>query len=504
MPQQLKIIVGPNYEPNAPFTVNFNTPVIVKPGNKITLDKFTANIKNITSNFALPDSPFTFFYGLNFPNFQSSTVTVPGRTYTSILDLLNTMNQLINNTFTAYQFGYLPVAYTRIYRDEGLKVYCSTTNTSSGTVSSTTNVFQIQYNTSSYVKDTTVASLNMTVLPGGFAAPEADGIWTIGSSTKLLQGGGIRLTFQLNTATDVEAQGNNMIYVVGVTSTTGLFHGLQQNNLGELYLVYGPIAGPFTATEIDNDKFVDSVNGEPIQYYFDMYQVNGQWAVRFYSRDTDDITIPQTEIYNSNNEDPGALGAFDITQTYEFTAGGTSQNIQYDSPQINVETIYSIPDIDLFNTPPDPVENRTIAFDMSNAGPLRSGLDIPSGQMLLTPTNSYFGAFKCQGSINMSVINSAFDIAIEILDLPLQTFQASSDRQPGNRVNIVSYFHPELSNIGSGTYIYDSRANVWLDIDITYPVNLSSLSFRVYDPATGVGINASAMTFNLLISTTEY
>lgn len=503
MPQQLKIIVGPNYEVNAPFTVNFNSPVIVKPGNMITLDKFTANIRNITSNFALPESPFTFYYGLNFQQFQSSTVTIPGRTYTSLLDLLSTMSQLINNSFTGYIDGWENYPLTVYpYRDQGLKVVCSTTSTTS-TSSSTTNVFQIQYNTSSFTLDESLTLTNFEAGVGGWAAPEAAGVWNLKSGTTLLKGGGIRLTFQINVAGDLSAEGNDLDYICGVQDTNQNFRGIQENNLGEIFLVYGNLVTGLTETQINPAHFFESEVGEAVQYYVDMYQVNGQWALRTYSMEDDDITT-MNEIYNSNTSNPGALGAFDITQTYFFQAVGTNQVLNFAVPEINIQNIFSTPDINMTDIAPETVRNRTVAFDMTNSRALRAGLDVPSGQMILTPTDSQLAQFKCQTGINMSIINTAFDIAIEILDLPLQTYQASSDRKPGSRVNVVSYFHPELSNFGAGTYIYDSRANVWLDIDITYPLNLTSLSFRVYDPNTGVGIDASEMTFNLLISSTEY
>ena len=64
MPTQLKIIAN-NITPYAPFTVNFATPVVIEPGNKITMDKFMAVIPDITSNFALPLSTFTLYIALD-------------------------------------------------------------------------------------------------------------------------------------------------------------------------------------------------------------------------------------------------------------------------------------------------------------------------------------------------------------------------------------------------------------------------------------------------------
>jgi hypothetical protein len=106
--------------------------------------------------------------------------------------------------------------------------------------------------------------------------------------------------------------------------------------------------------------------------------------------------------------------------------------------------------------------------------------------------------------MNLSAINSSFDLALEILDLPLQTYQASTDRKPGSRQNIVCYFRPVLTNVGTNAYTYDSTAYQWLDIAAAYPVNLSSLSFRVFNPASGVGLTAESMTFNLMINDKEY
>ena len=146
MPTQLKIIVDENYTPNAPFTVNFAAPIIVKPGNKIALDKFTAVINGIADNFTLPDTSFQFYYGLNFPNFQSATVNLAGQKYADVLQLMNNLTTGCNNTFTAYQTGYLPSTTPPSFnRDLGLKVICGTTT---NTTTATTNSFQIQYLTS--------------------------------------------------------------------------------------------------------------------------------------------------------------------------------------------------------------------------------------------------------------------------------------------------------------------------------------------------------------------
>ena len=109
MPRQLKINVDAEYVPTAPFTVNFAAPVIIEPGNKITMDKFSAVIKDITVDFDLPESVFTLWYSLNAPNNQSASVTVPSKRYASLAELLNLLTVLSNSAFSGHVDGMKPL-----------------------------------------------------------------------------------------------------------------------------------------------------------------------------------------------------------------------------------------------------------------------------------------------------------------------------------------------------------------------------------------------------------
>jgi len=492
MPTQLKIIVDENYTPNAPFTVNFAAPIIVKPGNKIALDKFTAVINGIADNFTLPDTNFQFYYGLNFPNFQAATVTLAGQKYLNVLELMNNLTTGCNNTFTAYQTGYLPATTPpTVYRDLGLKVICGTTT---NTTTATTNSFQIQYLTSSLAA-LTMDTDNMTAGIGQFYYPTNTGNWDMTQAslnTTLLKGGGCLARFQFNMPTAPEAVANGSDWSMGLVGDVSDLHGISQDATGAVFLQNNT-----ASTQVDINSFPRSVVAGD-QYYCEIYQVAGQFALRYYLLNADGT---QTETFNSATTNAGALGVIDYTVNYNLQAQGSSTAIVSSSPGINIAAEMT-PDLAYADS--NGTQNRTIGFNMSNAGSLRAGLDVPGGLNILAPTNSPFGAFQCQSSINMAIVNSSFDIAIEILDLPLQTYQASTSRKPGERNNVVCYFHPEFSQVGTGAYIYDSRAYQWLDIDVTYPINLSSLSFRVYDPDTGTGLDALSMSFNLLIGTEQY
>jgi hypothetical protein len=495
MPKQLKVIIDDNYTPLAPTTVNFSAPVVIEPGNRIALDKFTAVINSITSNFNLPDSTFTFYYSLASDNFQSADVFIPAANYEFINDLMIAITAACNNTFTAYKTGYLPSTFPLTTdRDVGLKILCDTTTS---LALATTNTFRMQYCTVADA-DLVLDQVGMTVGIGGFWYSNATGVWSVTQNNAgfLLQGGGCSCEFRVNFATAVDAIANQSLIYIGLiaSSTDGLYHGLLQNKLGEIYLVNGN-----QTTQVDIANFPESVVGGA-QYYCQIYQVAGQFALRYYRLNNNGT---QTEIYNSNTLNPGALGAIDYTVNYIFQSDGVNGPIVN---QNQAPGIYQNGNMTFDAVPPTSSGTflRTVAFDMSKSGALRAGLDVPPGLNVLGPQNSLFGSFTCQSSINMSILNSAFDIAIEILDLPLQTYQAVSGGMPGQRNNVVAYFHPALSQIGTSTYIYDSRAYQWLDIDVSYPINLSSLSFRIYNPATGLGIDALSISFNLLIGETEY
>ena len=497
MPKQLKIIVDENYTPNAPFTVNFAAPVIVAPGNKIALDKFTAVINNIASNFTLPNTSFDFYYSLNAPNYSTSKVLLPGQKYNNVVELLNNLTIGCNDTFTAYRTGYLPLANPpTVYRDLGLKVLCtSTTNTSLAT----TNTFQMQYMTSE-LQSIIMDENGMAAGAGSFYYPNVVGDWNMSPSSlsnptiNLLRGGGALVRFQFQMPTVQEAINNQCNWGVGFIGTDNLNHGLFQNSLGEVFLQNG-----ISLIQVDINNFPRSVIGG-VQHYCEIYQVDGNFVLRYFRADPDNIQV-QTELYNSNTLNPGGLGTISYITDYVFQASGTNGDLVSPVPGIN-SLVLMTPDVSYAGS--NGTNTRTVAFDMSSSGSLRAGLDVPAGLNVLTPQNNPYGEFTCQASINMAIVNSSFDVAIEILDLPLQTYQASTSRKPGERNNVVSYFHPEYSQVGTSTYIYDSKAYQWLDIDVSYPVNLSSLSFRVYDPDTGTGLDALSMSFNLLISEAEY
>lgn len=484
MPTQLKIIAN-NITPNAPFTVNFATPLIIEPGNKITMDKFMAVIPDITSNFALPQSTFTLYIALDGLNYQSIQITIPSSTNTSITTLMTLMTILSNNGISGYVSNMLPVLLNiyNIYRDVGLKVQYSTV----------ANSFSFQYVTCPFTAQQ-LSGTNMAQTEEGLYAPNVAGgaVWTLlqtNTGNVLTRGGGCLLSFdRILLPTENEAINDQSVFGAGFSGNDGSFRGIGQEITGDYYLINN--LGVKTAIE-------DTWNSQ-VTYTMDIYQANGFFQIRIYRVST------QQTWYDSGVSNPEALGPIDYTLGYNFTATGSKQDmlnpVQTPAFSAIMNMTVDVP----FQSPNTTAYTRTMGLNFDSATTLRSGLDLPGGLLICTPQQSSFGSYTGTTAVNMALINSLFDIALEVIDLPLQTFQADSSGFPGSRKNVLAYFRPELSQVGSNTYRFDVNIFDWLDIAATYPLNLSSLSFRVFNPSTNTDLVMNSCSFNLLINTKEY
>tara|TARA_R110000868_G_scaffold39444_2_gene137421 strand:+ start:318 stop:1766 length:1449 start_codon:yes stop_codon:yes gene_type:complete len=482
MPRQLKINVDANYTPTAPFTVNFAAPVIIEPGNKITMDKFSAIIKDVTVQFDLPESVFTLWYSLNSPNNQSSSVTLPSQHYDTLAQLLNLMTTNSNSVFSGYVAGMLPLLNDGnfdVYRDRGLKVLASAT---------TGNKFLFEYVTSPFGV-LAVTPTNMSSDASGNFYPTAAGDWELGQTDEsviLTRGGGCMVQFSVDLPSAVQAAADGANTFCGLIDKNGKTLGLEQNPDGLLYLI-----------DADEVKTQIPLADIPLGSTCQIYQDIGYFQLRCFTI----VGGLEVEHFNSITSFSTALGSVDFFNKYNFRAVGTKTNVSVNYPKIK-QIINMTKDVAFGATQSQ--FSRTVALDFTLAGALRAGLNVPNGLLLCAPQNIDFGSYTGIGAMNLSAINSSFDLALEILDLPLQTYQASTDRKPGSRQNIVCYFRPVLSNVGTNAYTYESTSYQWLDISVSYPVNLSSLSFRVFNPTNGVGLTASSMTFNLMINEKEY
>ena len=339
--------------------------------------------------------------------------------------------------------------------------------------------------------------VNLETTEDNYYVPTAAGAWDLSISSAnviLTKGGGSLLKFKLIVPTAADAITDGSQFYCGLADNRNNLLGLFQSGINGLVYLRNS-AGVFS-DPIPNNLFLDTTICE-------FYQAGGYFQLRLYTVDGNGLQITQfnTETYSSGAYSQ-SLGSVDYNISYRFQATGIKTTNTIVCPAIGaiVEMTEDVP----YGVTQDE-ETRTVGIDFSQSGSLRSGLAVPDGLLLFTPQNSDFGSYLGAESMNLSKINSSFDLALEILDIPLQTFQGNSSRnQLGSRQNVVCYFRPEQSNVGTNSYIYDSLAYQWLDIDISYPVNLSSLSFRVFNPYSNQNLVASNLTFNLMISEIAY
>jgi hypothetical protein len=496
MPTQLKIIAD-EYAPNsastvgtsAPFTVNFSAPVVISPGQKIAMDKFVAVIPDVTANFALDTSVFTLWYSLNAENNQSVDITIPADKYSSLAQLLTEMTKLSNNSFEGFTADTLPddaVGNYDYYRDRGLKMLCS----------SATGKFFMEYVTCPF-SPLVLLPVNLGPTIDDYFTPDAAGPWTLNQSSStifLTKGGGCLVQFKIIIPTaDVAIIDGSTLYC-GLTDNKNNLLGLFQSGTSGLIYLRNSAGG--LSSPLDNNFFKEDTVCE-------IYQAGGYFQLRLYTIDVNGLQIVD---FNTETSGGGAysqsLGSVNYNTSYQFQASGNKVANTLNTPAIGgvVNMTEDVP----FGATEDEL-TRTVAVDFSKSGGLRAGLGVTDGLLLFTPQNSDFGSYVGSAPMNLSKINSSFDLALEILDIPLLTFQGNSSRnQSGSRQNVVCYFRPEQSNVGTNSYVYDSLAYQWLDVAISYPLNLSSLSFRVFNPYTGQNLVASSLTFNLIINELEY
>ena len=494
MPRQLKVIAS-NVTPNAPFRVNWTTPVIIKPGNKIAMDKFVGVIPDITQNFVLEESTFVMYLDVNAVNYESVDVVIPGGRYDNIVLLLSAMTKAANDAYAGFVRDMLPFGFDskyNWYRDAGLKVQFTSID----------QKLFFQYATSAgngeypMTQRLNLSGAGAEVDENNFFISNTDNVFIqqIDSNEYLLKGGGVLARLEFRLPTIVQAVADEITTNIGFNSDFNTFNGITQTPTGDVVLTFqdanGAVSTPIPAAWIDSANVLT----------MDFYQFNGSFQIRIYDNEDN----PNVSFFDSVRDGFGtALGPCLYFLNYKFVAQIFREAITNFLPKIKntIDMTIDMP----YDTPADPTTyKRTMALDFSAAGQLRAGLSVPNGILLCNPQSSSRGNYSGSNNINMALINNLFDIALEIIDIPLETYQADDTGFPGSRKNIVAYFRPELTQVGSNTYRFDVNIFDWLDIPITYDLNLTSCSFRLLNPANNADLLFSSCSFNLLINDKEY
>lgn len=499
--KQLKVVVNDTpsnllTQSGGYVTANFINPVEVKKGSLICLDKFNATSKNISQNFGIVSQTFTI--GVNVINEAQpvpfSSVTIPAGSY-SVVSYIAAVNQAVNAQAIS-AFRTLPADlwsisnYANVQSQNGMRVYLQLVD---GLLARWTSQCY------GYTDFSTTPSAYWS--PSSNTAIDIDGYYystdtldaSITGTSSLVNGGGLSTTAVIRPATTGIAN-----WVYGIATDSGAVGGRILQKTGSTNLFVQNDAG--IQTEIANSPalFPGAYAGTG-NARFMIYQSQGKFRFAYY----DDITDPDLVWYVSNpaTQDMGNWNfsyVYSVIQTFTGAFTGFGPSIY--TPQLFTESTLEFP------YPSIPL--TYVSLSNASQFALVFGFKIADSQIFKEATGATFQALLTGSSpANALQLRSAFELAIEIIDLPLKTYFAQSGTTNksgyGGRQNVVCYFTPTSSIEAEGLYSFSNPVHQWLDIDNSADTTLHSLSFRVYNSYTGDSFISNSMGFNLLIKSPE-
>jgi len=460
---------------------NFGMPIKLPPGSQVTLDKFAAQIDTrVTDIYFSTPQTFTVQTHTGGPIYQ---ITVPAGNYATSTVLINTMRQLVNNAWNSFDDD---------QQNFGLKFDIQLVN----------NTVEMSYK--SVAEQDLLLNVDLNVYEGS-AITNTDAIivpnTTAGYSyrsgiNEVLYGGGFSVFFDFQP----DQVGGDWYTEVGLfisankTQAIGIYQETDQ-----VIKTQCSLPGAIAEVEI-TAYFYDGLT--PVARNVIISQKNGFYCLNIFEYAT--LTNPLFTLEN--------IAPFVVNRAMECYGDARDGTIYGD--------ILNLPGAGQWAITAElgsevNAVSHTMSFDFSpfndslNCNALRRGLGLPD-HVVLIPAPFTSGLFKSAFSIDFSILNAALDIAIELLDMPLDSFIVGDGqfptpmtgtngvRQQGSRKNILAYFTPELST-SENVYRFFQSEYQWLDLINKMPIELTSMTFRVFDPTTGRPLNATNLSFNFLI-----
>ena len=500
--KQLKVVVNDEQSlaiaaQGGYVTANFVTPIEVKAGSLICLDKFNATSKNISQNFTVVGQTFTGIInmGLSLANGEG-TVTIPGGSYPTVLSYMATINNLANANLLTASTNTLPageippfVDNTWTAKQNQLGVGLELTQDSLFSKWTCHNYGLSPFSTTP--SSFWTPSANLTITVGGLFKP-TDGLQATLVSGVVMFGGGLAtiVTIDLSDTTDA-------FFYYGFSSSNGAKQG------GKLLQKPGSVN---LSVVNDAGQETDIVNSQalfPAAYAgsadarFVIFQKGGKFGFSYCDDITDD-NAPVTE-YCITGAYAGKMGTWNYSEQYTVVLDYPIGDL---SPECVGAASYTP---ETGGTYEEPFESQSSCnLNLTTAGQLALVLGFE-------PKNYYFGPLdpettyiESQSPFNINQLRSAFELGIEILDIPLKTYFAQTQNSQfagaGGRQNVICYFTPTPSIETEGLYSFANSVHQWLEIDNKSSTYLHSLSFRVFNPYSGLSFISNSMGFNLLIS----
>jgi hypothetical protein len=471
---------------NGLIIANFGLPILIAPNSQITLDKFQATIDETLTGIKLSDQ--TIY--LTTDGVTQFPVFIPANNYQNVSNLITVFNDKVNGVFNAYDDN-LGLAFNTVVADNQIGFYFKNIEASSSPPNSLVNCGP---NNNIYIMQQSNPSL----------------FFNGALDNAILNGGGFICTSQMQP----DKVGGQYSVQYGLT---GIMGGQLNQKINILQSVaasptsYGVVTLTSTITNqtvsVPSTIFTTYLSNPPLfKWFVSFYQYNGYYACKIEVKNASNVVV-DTFIYQGSAL--GAWSSLDITSPY--FSGTSTQVLRYFSLATNPGFgNFYFTSVNIIGG-----NIKTVRLNFGDsADQLRLGFGLSPDIVILQPIASNQGSYASANNINFSSIRSALSLSIEVMELPLESYlvgsspfqtknPTSGSRQQGSRVNVIAYFVPQVADIASNIYRYQSSNPQWLDIVNKQPMEFTSLNFRVYVTETNQPLQANNLSFNFLTRSEE-
>jgi hypothetical protein len=518
--KQIKVIADDyNASSGGLLNANFNENLEIKPYSKIVLDKFMIVLNNDTQGYIeIPNQ--TLKYSPQFTTTVKAqpvrTIVIPAGRYnyntnasSGIIynDLLNTISELLNGSLDASPL--VSTLSTDPTADLGLGFKLSTD------VKGLTNIecYQCPLNQQGNIIAPSVppSLVNMGQVSNNGYEPGIVGNFSLYVPTPIIQGG-LQAKVQLRVGDD-----DFGTYYFGLAYTPALIttppdisFGIKvDGNDNKIYFHNpdGDVECPFTKADL---LTANPNNTLGAQFYF--YTANNKLQLLIYN--SDGVTVFFNSATSNNGAYNDVYSGFLFADICHLAVKGQAvassglypifRNISLtEQPNLAFDNVGFYQDISsnrnyITANGLGAIPARAIHFDFSDCPILQEGLGF-TNKVLNGNTNvgtGYF-LFLSDNAINFSQF---LDLAIETLNIPLQTYISKTNGIDCGKRNVLAYFTPQRVSQNQSIYVFENKNLTFLSINNQESMNMSSIQFRLYNPQSNkLTINAEYLSFNVYI-----
>lgn len=297
----------------------------------------------------------------------------------------------------------------------------------------------------------------------------------------------------------------------GAGNTPSILYGIAFRN-NKVYILNNGELG----AELNRAKFVNNPNRK-IWFYTDSTTGNFR------------IAINEGEQAIEVMSAVGAYTGFDFNTSYCVgVAGISTQTLNVNSneflnwrtflqPNVIVNTngiVYNTePEMNLIYLSKENLEagtpNRTIQLDFSTAPLLINSLGFNTNIIQGNVSDTAILVRQAESGIDFQ---NYYDIALDVLNLDLQTFVGSSGvsastdtsqvyykQRISGKKNTLAYFIIQRLQPDESIFFSESKQLIFLDIENRESMSISSLQFRLYNVDSQIPVNFSTASFNLYV-----